>query len=198
MALAQELPAWWRFASASRFALMLNQFSDLVKTVKWCREITGCGLGEAKAALEASPTTVYACVPFEMAYSAYKLSPGESNARVRILAATRYPALVENSFRICVQCAAPRSHLAQSPRTELENEIRAVLNRVFLAMGVPLTESSFLEALSGQEVVLAGDLTRDQAQALTGELFATYLQRRSPAGWYLWCATTQSTAAFNT
>ena len=45
-------------AEATEFNVVLESFTDKVKTIKVVREITGQGLGEAKATVEGAPKTI--------------------------------------------------------------------------------------------------------------------------------------------
>lgn len=45
-------------AEATEFNVILESFTDKVKTIKVVREITGQGLGEAKATVEAAPKAI--------------------------------------------------------------------------------------------------------------------------------------------
>ncbi len=45
-------------AEATEFNVILESFTDKVKTIKVVRELTGQGLGEAKATVEAAPKAI--------------------------------------------------------------------------------------------------------------------------------------------
>ena len=45
-------------AEATEFNVILEAFTDKVKTIKVVRELTGQGLGEAKATVEGAPKTI--------------------------------------------------------------------------------------------------------------------------------------------
>jgi uncharacterized protein (TIGR02996 family) len=84
--LAVALSTEWRSAVGSRFAVVLDDFRDVIKTIKWLRELTGCTLGEARAAVESAPRTLLHEMPFEYASAACESI--RDSAKVRITSGT--------------------------------------------------------------------------------------------------------------
>lgn len=68
---AEDISAGWREQAGSRFALILDSWSNKILAIKWIREVTGDELGEAKAASERLPHALFDSVPFEVARAAY-------------------------------------------------------------------------------------------------------------------------------
>ena len=86
--LAVALSTEWRSAVGSRFAVVLDECwdGDAVKTCKWIRELTGCSLGEAKAAVWSAPRALLHEMSFEYASAACERI--RSSAKVRITSET--------------------------------------------------------------------------------------------------------------
>jgi uncharacterized protein (TIGR02996 family) len=63
--LAVALSKEWRMAAGSRFSLVLDSYWDHIRTHKFVRELTGCGLGEAKRMVENLPHPLLSQIPFE-------------------------------------------------------------------------------------------------------------------------------------
>lgn len=70
-------------AEATEFNVILDSFTDKVKTIKVVREITGQGLGEAKATVEGAPKAIKENVDKKTAEDVKKKLE-ESGAKVTI------------------------------------------------------------------------------------------------------------------
>ncbi|MBN9118002.1 MAG: 50S ribosomal protein L7/L12 [Planctomycetes bacterium] len=73
-------------AEATEFNVILESFTDKVKTIKVVRELTGQGLGEAKATVEGAPKAIKENVDKKTAED-IKKKLEESGAKVTVKAA---------------------------------------------------------------------------------------------------------------
>jgi uncharacterized protein (TIGR02996 family) len=78
----------WRTAAGSRFALVLDRYTDIVKTIKFIREVTGCGLSEARSACWSLPQALLSHVPFEDASAACEYVRSENFVELSITSCT--------------------------------------------------------------------------------------------------------------
>lgn len=183
--IAKQLTTDWRSAAGSRFALVLDDYSDKIQTIKWIREVTGDGLGEAKVASETLPHALYTCAPFEMAFASYSLRP-EPVTHVRIVPTNSPTAVGDANYQLRVNCSVFETPpLAQPELGRAEREAMDALTCVLAAAGVKTAEEVRAELL-GQDILLVDSLTLDQARARKGELAALIPSRHSARSWYLW------------
>ena len=181
--LAKDLPADWRFAAGSRFALVLDEYTDKIHAIKWIRDVTGDGLGEAKVASESLPHALYTCIPFEMALAAYSSRPKE-RVTARLVPSGQH-SQGEMRYRLKVTCSINRHHLAQDEIEKAEREVLDALRTVLTAAGMTLTEDELQGDIHGRDFYVPGEMTLDQVRARKGELTVLPLLFPHPRSWYL-------------
>ncbi len=183
--LGEQLADGWRYAAGSRFSLVVDDFYDLVKTIRWYREITGDGLGEAKVALQSAPHAIYACVPFEAAHAAWSLHPTGS-CRLRITHGTVRQDNTCN-YQLSIRASLSRSRSTEAEFAPVPSAVRETLNRCFLRAGLVLSDETMRAVRSESGFVLALGLSWDHARGRIGEFFARSIQPLRLLGiWELW------------
>jgi uncharacterized protein (TIGR02996 family) len=174
---AEDLPAEWREQAGSRFALLLESWTDKILAIKWLRQVTGDGLVDAKNASESLPHVIFDPVPFELAAKAYnsgtavqglglRIAPGPLNLPPGAL----YDLVIQPRV-----FGGPGSAEAA----------HAVLVKVFVtALDISVEEANTLADVS-QEIVVATGLTRQQARQLREKLWQLIPKFESGQGYWL-------------
>ncbi|QJX01043.1 ribosomal protein L7/L12 [Frigoriglobus tundricola] len=186
--LAAPLPEEWRASAGARFALVLSGYTDKLHTIKWLREITGDGLGEAKEASERLPHTVLACVPYESAVEARSRVGRPACVNTFIAPSVSGPIPIDATYDLVVRCSTYATHATRrtAARQEALRDARAALTQ-FLAAArkVPEAEAEPLAILE-QDVPLASGLTLDEARTRRVSLNQLIPPYEPNRGWSMW------------
>lgn len=183
-ALATALDSEWRMAAGSRFALILTGWEDKIRAIKWIRELTGDGLGEAKAASENLPHTLFSNVPFETAFPVIARGRDHARSEVRITAGPPDAPPDDTRSDLVV-----RTHIFATggarARTRVEREARAALIPVLAAgFGISAEEAAARAELN-TDIVLATGLKLQEARTRRLALDPLIPTYESQNGWWL-------------
>lgn len=177
----EELPHEWREQAGSRFALVLDSWTDKIRAIKWICEVTGDGLGEAKAASESLPHALFDSVPFEVARAAYDRGKAVGGLGLRILPgpldAAPHNARSDLVIRATLFNQRGGRARAQAARAALAEVLASVL-------GIS-AEDAAARAELNHDIVVETGLTLQEARnrrAVIQQLFPAYEASR---GWYL-------------
>lgn len=180
--LATALADDWRMAAGSRFALILTGWTDKIRSIKWIRELTGDGLGEAKAASENLPHTLFSNVPFETAFPA--VARGREHAKSEVRITTGPPDAPPDDTRSDL---VVRTHIFATggARARAEREARAALIPVLAAgFGISAEEAAARAELN-TDIVLATGLKVQEARTRRLALDPLIPTYESQNGWWL-------------
>ena len=180
--LAATIAEDWRTAAGSRFALILTGWADKIRAIKWIRELTGDGLGEAKAASESLPHVLFSNVPFENAAAAFARAREMNVAELRIVAGPpdEPPHSARYDLVVHVSLISNRANRTQTA------EARTALAKL-LATALDLSaEEANERAELNREIVLAPGLTIQEARNRRLALQPFVPELNSARGWWLW------------
>ena len=159
LGIAKGLPSEWREAAGSRFSLILTAFYDKIRAIKWIRELTGDGLGEAKEASENLPHVLLPYITFERAWAAIPRDQGTGAIEVRITPTDPDQPDGPANCELVVYCSMPGYTVGDT------TEARAALVK-FLTEVVQLSEEDAeRQATLNTPIVYRRGLTRDQARS---------------------------------
>ncbi len=176
---AKGLPSEWREDAGSRFSLTLTAFYDKIRAIKWIRELTGDGLGEAKEASENLPHVLLHTITYERAWAAIPRAQGTAAFEVRINPTDPDQPDGPAHYELIVYCSTPRYTVGDT------TEARAALAQ-FLTEAMNLSvEDAERQATLNTPIVYRRGLTRQQARSersAVGGALPTYDPQR---GWWL-------------
>jgi uncharacterized protein (TIGR02996 family) len=174
---AEDLPAEWREQAGSRFALLLESWTDKILAIKWLRQVTGDGLADAKNASESLPHVILDPAPFEVVAKAYN-----SGAAIRGLGLRIAPGPLNlPPDALCDLVIQPR--VFGWPGSA--DAAHAVLVKVFVtALDISVEEADALADVS-QDIVVATGLTRQKARQLREKLRQLIPKFESGQGYWL-------------
>ncbi len=163
--LAKDLPADWRSASAGRFMLVLYDYVDIVRAIKAIRELTGQGLGEAKAASEALPAKIFPQRLFEDVLAGFeKLRAAGTTVRIHPFEQKDLPDLAR--YQILADLRLHPNVHGWERFTQTPAEATTAFAEFLRAAGVDEPEAT---ALREELVVIADNLNPTQANNRSAE-----------------------------
>ena len=180
---AKQVPEEWRTAAGSRFALLMVSFTDKIRAIKWIREVTGDGLGEAKAASDNLPHALFTSVPFETVHGVYKRATNEHGRYFKLQLSPGPPAFpFDDSRWELVVCARMYNAALPTAVTEVRAALAALL---VVALGISADDAE-RRAQLGTEIVLATNLTVQEARNRRLQFDDIIPQYDGARGWYIW------------
>jgi uncharacterized protein (TIGR02996 family) len=179
--LATTLHEDWRTTVASRFDLIIERYADRIKAIKWIREVTGDGLGEAKKASEALPYLLHVRVPFELATVGHESSRRLAMVETSIVPSGFVPSSHDKLYNVFAYCyiTAPASTSQTAEREARE----ALVSLLIATRGVTPEEANSLVVFR-QSIVLATGLTLYEVRALRLKA-GDFPSLGSNRGWFL-------------
>jgi hypothetical protein len=121
----------WRLEAGARFALILDGYAEKIPAIKWLREVTGLGLGEAKIASESLPYTVLDLEPWETARDERVKGPPEAVMHTRLVTVQGPPRDSDKRYGFTVQCLIHARYRSSDAEVErYHTEARTALERL--------------------------------------------------------------------